>query len=63
MKYNVIKGFYDSQDTLKSEPKGRHYVPGDDQRGVYPATKRSIDDERLAFLQDEGFLSDKPIEE
>lgn len=63
-KFLILKGFYDTQDKLKSgeHKKGRHYtVDGD--FSVYPATKREVDPERLAFLQDEGFVAKEPIEE
>jgi len=30
---------------------------------TYPATKREVDPERLAYLQDEGFVDKEPIKE
>lgn len=63
-KFLILKGFYDTQDKLKSgeHKKGRHYtVDGD--FSVYPTTKREVDPERLAFLQKEGFVAKEPIEE
>lgn len=63
-KYPVEKGFFDTEDKLKSgeHKKGRHYtVDGDFD--VYPATKREVDPERLEFLQEEGFVGKEPIEE
>lgn len=45
-KYKVIKSFKDLGDKLKSEPEGRLYRPGDD----FPATKRSVADERIEEL-------------
>lgn len=63
-KYPVLKGFYDVEDKLKTgeHKKGRHYtVDGD--FSVYPATKREVDAERLAFLQNEGYVAKEPIEE
>lgn len=62
-KYPVLSNFYDLQDVLKSEPRGRHYVADDEKRNVYPATKREVDPERLTFLQEKGFVGKEPIVE
>lgn len=61
-RYPIKKGFFDTQDKLKSgeHKKGRHYTVDGDFK-VYPATKREVDPERLAFLQEEGFVGKDPI--
>lgn len=62
MKYKVEKNFYDSEDILKSEPKGRHYIVGHKKRGFYPQTQRVLDEERVKYLQEKGAISSEPIE-
>ena len=44
--YKVIHPFRDLQDVMKSQPNGRLYKVGD----KYPATKRPIDEDRVAEL-------------
>lgn len=56
-KYEVLKGFHDKENILKSEPWGRHYAPG----SLYPSVNLEVADERVAFLIEEGFI--KGLEE
>ena len=46
MAYIVISPFADLQDKSKAFPDGRIYVVGDD----FPATKRTIPEERIKHL-------------
>lgn len=56
-KYKVVKGFYDSEDVLKSQPLGRHYSP-DKETGatLYPETQRDVTEARVNFLIEGGFI-------
>lgn len=56
-KYKVVKGFYDSEDVLKSQPLGRHYHPNIDIGATrYPETQRDVTDSRINFLIEGGFI-------
>lgn len=57
VKYKVIHPFKDLQEKMKSQPEGRLYHAGDD----YPATKRVVNEERVAELLGEDNLIGKPI--
>ena len=46
MSYKVIYPFADLQDKTKAYPDGRVYAVGE----AFPATKRKVSDERIAFL-------------
>lgn len=64
----VLKSFHDSQDKLKTagHQKGRHYQPEDVEGAEYtryPATKRDVDEARVKFLEDEGYISTEPAED
>lgn len=64
----VLKGFKDTTDKLKSEKhkKGRHYQVEGTKGAEYtrfPATKRDVDPERIAFLEDEGFIEKAPTDD
>lgn len=55
--YKVVSGFYDLEDVLKTQPRGRHYSP-DKSKGAtkYPAVSREVTDERIQFLKDNKFI-------
>lgn len=56
-KRKVLKGFYDSEDKLKTDGhrKGRHYTV-DGEYTEFPATKRNVDPKRIKFLEKQGFI-------